>query len=198
VSCSYHSRAPKLTQSPFSVSSRFVLTAAHCLHPKGQSRKREAASHVIVGAHILDIPESTEQRLFVSLFIIHRDWDTTDGTRYDADIALIKLKDQVRYTKFSRPICLPSASEAEKDLTHQNGVVAGWGEYFWCVVWTRHKSFFAIAGKTDYAEVSTSEPNIIKLPIVSEGTCLRHDEFFIHTSSPRTFCAGGLDGRGPW
>jgi secreted trypsin-like serine protease len=60
----------------------------------------------------------------------------------------------------------------------QVGIVAGWG-------------------KNEDGKLNTAFPKKVNVPIVSDGTCLRAHEAFVHITSDRTFCAGGRDGAGP-
>lgn len=45
--------------------------------------------------------------------------------------------------------------------------------------------------------MNTDFPKKVNVPIVSDGTCLRAHEAFVHITSDRTFCAGGRQGEGP-
>lgn len=52
-------------------------------------------------------------------------------------------------------------------------------------------------GKNDDGKLNTDYPKKVNVPIVSDGTCLRAHEAFVHITSDRTFCAGGRNGEGP-
>ncbi|XP_066250041.1 trypsin-1-like [Euwallacea similis] len=98
------------------VSENFVLTAAHCVRKLKRSKIR-----IILGDHdqstTSDVPAKMRA---VSAIIRHRNFDTDT---YNHDIALLKLRKPVEFSKFIRPICLPSSV----DPAGKHGVVIGWG-----------------------------------------------------------------------
>lgn len=108
------------------ISSRYVLTASHCLHgisPWELYMVRlgdvNLNNTVNDGATPLDIPiEST---------LIHEKYTSSPITN---DVALVKLKYAVQYTDLIKPICLPAAQDfkSKSILDHQYAFVAGWGK----------------------------------------------------------------------
>lgn len=110
-----------------SVSSKHVLSAAHCIHEKQKQRKNEDKAYIVVGSFNLNTHEDSQQKIYVERFSVHSDWDP-NSYKYDADIAVITLKVQIRYTQYIRPICLPSNYEAQQDIAGRDGYVAGWGK----------------------------------------------------------------------
>lgn len=164
------------------VSTKLVVTAAHCVQNKKEAltRKAEEASFII-GKHNLESLIDGEQNFIVSgatEFIVHPDWDFNDD-RFDADIAIAVLLRTVTFSKFVKPICLWTSTTSYDDLVGKKGVVAGWG-------------------KTETKAVSTDEPKWTVISIVSQVTCLRSNPAFIRLTSDRTFCAGDLkDSSGP-
>ncbi|KAG8201307.1 hypothetical protein JTE90_016788 [Oedothorax gibbosus] len=95
----------------------YILTAAHCILGIKISdlkvRLGEFDFHQRTD-HQMDIPVSEIKRhaLFVTLTFQH-------------DIALLKLKRRIEYTKFIGSICLPKKEEG--DFTSTNATVVGWG-----------------------------------------------------------------------
>lgn len=79
----------------------WILTAAHCVvgyNPKNLT--------VRLGAYrIKDQGESQAIEVPVSMFIVHKDYSVPRP--FSNDIALLMLKELVRYTDFIIPICLP-------------------------------------------------------------------------------------------
>lgn len=98
------------------LSESYVLTAAHCVRRLKRSKIR-----IILGDHdqstTTDVPAKMRA---VSAIIRHRNFDTDT---YNHDIALLKLRKPVEFTKNIRPICLPSGHDPAGKL----GVVVGWG-----------------------------------------------------------------------
>jgi secreted trypsin-like serine protease len=107
------------------ISERFVLTAAHCLQNKRQEKPIKLRD-VIVYLGRWNLTDMTEANVTASTedFFIHPDWKPFD-TRWDADIAVIKLTDDIRYSRNIRPVCLWTAKhEARK--RGDGGMIVGW------------------------------------------------------------------------
>jgi hypothetical protein len=153
------------------ISSKHVITAAHCVFKKGTPSKLLAEdSYFVLGKHNLEVTEESEVSIGVSQFIIHHDWDTTHN-RYDADIAVAVLSSNVQYTPYIRPICCSSMGSMS-DIVGEKLTLAGWG-------------------KTDFeSDLATDEPTMVSIPVVSDGDCLRSHELFSYITSKNTFCAG--------
>ncbi|XP_053980912.1 uncharacterized protein LOC128877550 [Hylaeus volcanicus] len=108
------------------ISSRHVLTAAHCL--------RLVDPYVVrLGVLTLDRYEGNVNRtaederidLDIELKMVHPEYNST--TRAN-DVAVIKLKQEVQFTEHIHPICLPAVESIINDhLTGKNVAVAGWG-----------------------------------------------------------------------
>ena len=100
------------------ISSRIVLTAAHCdLLPPSQFR-------VHVGEHDLTRSDG-EQKMVISRWINHPDYN--DVGNHDNDLAIIQLTSDVHFSDAVMPICLPSPSENFDDRI---ATVVGWGTTF--------------------------------------------------------------------
>ncbi|XP_014270367.1 trypsin-1 isoform X1 [Halyomorpha halys] len=95
----------------------FVLTAAHCVRRLKRSKIR-----VILGDHdqyvTTDAPAIMRA---VSAIIRHRNFDVNS---YNHDIALLKLRKPVAFSKSIRPVCLPPS---DLDPSGKVGTVVGWG-----------------------------------------------------------------------
>ncbi|KAF7263192.1 hypothetical protein GWI33_003515 [Rhynchophorus ferrugineus] len=99
------------------VSENYVLTAAHCVRKLKRSKIR-----VILGDHDQSVTTDVPAKMrAVSAVIRHRNFDTDT---YNHDIALLKLRKPVEFTKNIRPICLPTSG---KDPAGKMGTVVGWG-----------------------------------------------------------------------
>uniref|UniRef100_H2ZV68 coagulation factor Xa n=1 Tax=Latimeria chalumnae TaxID=7897 RepID=H2ZV68_LATCH len=96
----------------------FVLTAAHCMNHTRYFK-------VIVGKYDRDENEDTESTHQVDKLFMHPKFVKKT---YDNDIALLKLKDPIKFTKNVIPICLPDKELAENVLMNEPlGTVSGFG-----------------------------------------------------------------------
>lgn len=106
--------------------------------------------------------------------IIHDDWNPF-VERYDADIAVLLIEDEIIFTNYIKPICL---WEFAYDPIAADGFIAGWGK---------------ASTSTPY-EVT---PKQLKIPIIDPLECLLDNPAFAELASKRTFCGGSRDGAGP-
>lgn len=89
----FHCGASLLTQT-------YVLTAAHCVRRLKRSKIR-----VILGDHDQFMTSEAPAKMrMVSAIIRHRNFDANS---YNHDIALLKLRKPVEFSKNIRPVCLP-------------------------------------------------------------------------------------------
>ncbi|KAL1123630.1 hypothetical protein AAG570_002706 [Ranatra chinensis] len=95
----------------------YVLTAAHCVRRLKRSKIR-----VILGDYDQYVTtDSAAVMRAVSSIIRHRNFDVNS---YNHDIALLRLRKPVEFSKNIRPICLPPP---EMDPSGKTGTVVGWG-----------------------------------------------------------------------
>lgn len=156
-----------------------MITASHCVQNKGEQEPKKARDALFyIGKHkLLEWSEEGYVQSGASKIVTHPDWDV-NSDRYDSDIAIAFLSKKVAFTNFIRPICLWSNPSSDiRDVTGIKGVVVGWG-------------------KTENNTIAT-EPQLVEVPIVNEGECLRSNERFTVITSERTFCAGDRKGTGP-
>lgn len=107
------------------ISERFVLTAAHCLQDKKEEKPLEPRD-VIVYLGRWNLTDCTEESVAAMPedFFIHPDWNISD-TRWDADIAIIKLSDDVKLNKNVRPVCMWTPKHVASK-TNDGGFIVGW------------------------------------------------------------------------
>lgn len=99
------------------VSEDYVLTAAHCVR-----RLQRTKIRVILGDHDQFITTETPAIMrAVTAIVRHRNFDSNT---YNHDIALLRLRKKVPFTKTISPICLPKDS---KDPAGKVATVIGWG-----------------------------------------------------------------------
>ncbi|XP_071762300.2 coagulation factor IXb [Centroberyx gerrardi] len=102
----------------------WVITAAHCLI---EATTAAANFFVRVGEHDFDRTEGTEQDHFVIEQFIHPYYDDRKS-KYNHDIALLKLSSPVQLSDQRRPICLGPKDFTENLLREsRNSLVSGWG-----------------------------------------------------------------------
>ncbi|KAL9693689.1 hypothetical protein quinque_012974 [Culex quinquefasciatus] len=95
----------------------YVLTAAHCVRRLKRNKIR-----VVLGDHDQFIAtETTAIQRAVTAIIRHRSFDQNS---YNHDIALLKLRKPVDFTKTIKPVCLP---KDRSEPSGQIGTVVGWG-----------------------------------------------------------------------
>ncbi|XP_020912717.1 trypsin [Exaiptasia diaphana] len=95
----------------------WIITAAHCF----RTNPKTADYKVTAGEHNLRKDEGDEQEMDIDKIIKHPDFNTNT---VDYDIALLKLKTNIKYDDNVRPICLQSQSFP----TGTNCTVTGWGK----------------------------------------------------------------------
>lgn len=104
------------------ISSRHILTAAHCFQQKFKDAKTEVDDYtVVLGRHDLSSSALGAQTRTIDQVIVHPLWKTNE-TKYNADLALLVLDEDVDFTEFVQPVCLTSAPEI---MSSEDGYVVG-------------------------------------------------------------------------
>lgn len=95
--------------------------------------------------------------------------------RYDADIALLELDEELTFTDYIQPICLwDSLTEPWKN----NGYAVGYGK------------------SEDLTKLHENIAKKINIPFQSQEECFIKEPELASLGSNRTFCAGAADGTG--
>merc|ERR1712102_100003 len=106
---------------------RYVLSAMHCVYSgkKGWVTNIEA----VVGEHNVqqDWETKAKEQVIRVVDIVHR--SDYDEKNIENDICILKLGEDVKFSKYVVPACLPSS--ASNDYTGQSAVVSGWGAISW-------------------------------------------------------------------
>jgi secreted trypsin-like serine protease len=166
------------------ISKNHILTAAHCIQPKGNSSNHLKASDIIasLGRHNLKVPlERDAQNFDPTKIHIHPDWNI-DSERYDSDIAILYSEISIRFRngKIS-PVCIWQGTNQIEDDIELTAV--GWG-----------KSITYISN----VEPHSDEPIQVQIKTVDKITCLQNDSRIADLSSKKLFCATGVvSGSGP-
>lgn len=168
------------------ISSRIVISSAHCFRT---NKRRYRANDVLVflGRHNLK-NWSEEGSLAVPCddIFIHPDYDIQLKS-YDADIAVLVLKNEVRFNTYIRPACMWSSSTDQQYIEGERGIVVGWGAV------TATISSNSDGGIHIHSRNLTSlsaTPRVFAAPIISNEVCFKSNDKFRSLSSNRTFCAG--------
>jgi len=115
--------------------SDIAVSAAHCFSickPEERDERREKYQkqnlnefEIFAGKHFLNATEKGEQKRRLSQVKCHPAFDVNQ-TGYQHDIAIIKFKSPIDFTKFIQPIPLPE--QDQKLPAGSNCVKAGWGQ----------------------------------------------------------------------
>ncbi|XP_055906475.1 serine protease 7-like [Eupeodes corollae] len=110
------------------INSRYVLTAAHCLVGKPLHSIRlgeyDTSNDGIdcIGTDCAD----PVLDVYAEDIIVHPNYNEKSLHRHN-DIALIRLKDDIRFTSFVSPVCMPWVLKLNRSEVGKNLVAAGWG-----------------------------------------------------------------------
>ncbi|CAO1304715.1 unnamed protein product [Diamesa hyperborea] len=100
------------------ISSKFILTAAHCIHTSNSSQ-------IFFGLYNVKKPNFDNYQQVTSMnYKIHPRYQT-----YVADIALIELNKAITFSDTIQPIALPSWNDETNLFEDHKAIVAGWGIY---------------------------------------------------------------------
>ncbi|XP_011867338.1 PREDICTED: transmembrane protease serine 9-like [Vollenhovia emeryi] len=160
------------------LTTRHVITAANCM-------KWNDTTNDTIPANILEVAlgrfnirqwrEGGSVNREIYNYTIHPDYaHTITG---DSDLAILTLVEPVEFSPFIKPVCLWPGSDTLRNVIDKLGYVVGWGK-------DEHGNY-------------PDTPRMVKVPIVSQATCLRSHKHFFDLTSDRTFCAGARDLRGP-
>ncbi|XP_062866545.1 coagulation factor VII [Trichomycterus rosablanca] len=99
----------------------WILTASHCLE-----KLKVKFLKIVSGEHDIEENEGSEQTIEVEEMILH---PTYVPATADSDIALLRLRHPVVYSTYAVPVCLPTKSQAERELwAISKHTVSGWGK----------------------------------------------------------------------
>lgn len=120
---------------------------------------------------------------------IHPDWDS-ERRSYDADIAVLVLKNLVILSDFIQPICLPEFSN--QDLSGR-GIISGWGRS------EKRTSNFDSSNLLNFLLEFTpfnfkqSQPKKLTIPIINSTFCYKTFPILKELSSNQMFCGGYIN-----
>lgn len=127
-----------------------------------------------LGKYNLQFSDVNTQEYLVYDIRIHEKYSNFD---FNDDIALLKLAQQVEYTRYIQPCCIWSPSKIDLSyVVNHNGHVCGWG----------------LAEDDELSDTLTEAT----MPVVDFHTCLESNrDFFGAVLSQFNFCAGYRNGK---
>uniref|UniRef100_A0A452H761 Coagulation factor X n=1 Tax=Gopherus agassizii TaxID=38772 RepID=A0A452H761_9SAUR len=135
----------------------YILTAAHCIN------QSKIIKVVVVDR---DKEENTEMMYSVEKIFVHGRFVSAT---YDYDIALIKLKEPIKFSIYVIPACLPDADFANEILMNQkSGTVSGFGRLY------------------EHGRVS-NKLKVLQVPYIDRNSCKQITNFAI---TENMLCAG--------
>ncbi|WP_437658898.1 serine protease [Sorangium sp. So ce1182] len=144
--------------------SRYLVTAAHCMHePENGPALSPADLMIVAGERNLDVSEPTEQVRSVANIFVHPSYDAGTGRN---DIAIVRMNSPVTFGASVQPIEMP---DGRYDATY-TAAITGWGE-------TETGDYPSVLLKAD-------------LPIVDQATCAS----VMGPVLPTMICAGYANG----
>lgn len=102
------------------ISNQWVVTAAHCIF----SGISTSNLYIDLGNHDVTTAGSPLQRLRSNQIVVHPSYNRP--SRFNNDIALIRLSTFATLNNFVSPICMPSFS-SRMSYYNNVGVISGWG-----------------------------------------------------------------------
>ncbi|XP_070504795.1 uncharacterized protein [Chironomus tepperi] len=147
--------------------------AAHCIHGKKDEHKFTTNDiKVVLGAHNFSDNEPGRVYSEISSINVHEDWNTKSES-FDADIAMLTLKENVTFSSYIQPICLIPPESNIAEISH--GYAVGYGL-------NQNRNLENVLKK-------------VKMPIeLSNEKCFFSNPVLLLLSSLRTFCAGYRNG----
>lgn len=148
------------------------FAAAHCFNQKnGNYKLPPQIVTAFTGKHNINVVnEYGSKEHLVWDVILHPDWNARIQN-YDADIAVVVLRDHVEFSSFISPICLPQQSDSEVFGT---GFAVGWGR----------------TNISDKSPKLSPTPNKLESSVVYKRRCLTQVPDLKYLFSNRTFCGG--------
>jgi secreted trypsin-like serine protease len=110
---------------------KYIITAAHCLYgDDGPAKAKD--QYVLLG---VNIESNQKNRYNAAEIIIHPDYSHSkenkkkfEGEPYTNDIALIKLKDKIKFGRNIKPIPIAPLDFNPLDYGNDQVIIGGWGE----------------------------------------------------------------------
>uniref|UniRef100_A0A1Y9J0M3 Peptidase S1 domain-containing protein n=1 Tax=Anopheles quadriannulatus TaxID=34691 RepID=A0A1Y9J0M3_ANOQN len=155
------------------ISRRASITAAHCVTLEKSSKPVDAGSLLLYFGKI-DLSKWNGPEEDAQIRSIHIPAQY-QHERFFNDIAVLVLKEDIKYSNFVRPVCLWNFDDDYKTLINKIGFVPGWG----------YNEHGLVSSRLSFAQ----------MPVVAHETCIwSNRDFFSKVTSDTSFCAGFKNG----
>ncbi|XP_053679306.1 serine protease gd-like [Anopheles nili] len=155
------------------ISRRAAITAAHCVTLEKSSKPVDAGSLLLYFGKI-DLGKWNGPEEDAQIRTVHIPAQYAHE-RFFNDIAVLVLKEDIKYSNFVRPICLWNFDDDYKTLINKIGLVPGWG----------YNEHGLVSSRLSFAQ----------MPVVAHETCIwSNRDFFSKVTSDTSFCAGFKNG----
>nr|XP_049693752.1 venom serine protease Bi-VSP isoform X1 [Helicoverpa armigera] len=149
------------------ISSRHVLTAAHCIHNHEEDL-------YVVRLGELDLAREDEGATPVDILIKQKmKHEQYSSTAFTNDIGILLLEHDAPFTDLIRPICIPKDSQLRATTFEDyNPMIAGWGH-------------------TEFRGAAATHLQVLQLPVVSNEFCSQaYSAYKAQKIDQRVLCAG--------
>ncbi|OXA46136.1 Trypsin-1 [Folsomia candida] len=99
------------------ISPDWIITAANCATWPLSGYK------ITAGDHNIDVVEGTEQTREVVQIVIHPNYESESASKFENDIALMKVSPPFEFNEFVQPVVIPEANFTPTDYA----TITGWG-----------------------------------------------------------------------
>lgn len=153
------------------ISSRHVLTAAHCIHNHEEDL-------YVVRLGELDLAKEDEGATPLDVLIKQKvKHEQYSATSYTNDIGILILDREVTFTELIKPICIPKDEKLRATTFEDyNPLIAGWGN-------------------TQFRGAAATHLQVLQLPVVGNDYCMQaYSAYKAQKIDERVLCAGYKQG----
>ncbi|XP_063538591.1 serine proteinase stubble-like isoform X1 [Cydia strobilella] len=149
------------------ISSRHVLTAAHCIHTRENDLYLVRLGELDLAR---DDEGATPVDVLIKTLIKHQEYSPKSFTN---DIGILVLSRNVQFTNLIQPICIPRSGDLRsRSYENYTPLIAGWGD-------------------TEFRGPSATHLQVLQLPVVSNDFCVQaYSAYKAQVIDQRVLCAG--------
>lgn len=131
---------------------------------------------IILGTSDLNDTRENVVRAEIQEFIVNPNYDA-NSKGYDGDVAIVVLKEELKFSDFIQPVCMHPESNPVENYVGKTGSFVGFGNI-----------------DDNLEEIGPFRESL--MPIVSQIKCITSDfEYFDKIKDKKNFCAGKNDGK---